>query len=146
MRLAHALRPDGIEWPKREDGATSFRLEHLAAANNVRIGDAHEALSDVRALIGMARLLRTAQPRLWEHAARLRDKRYVATLLDTIAMTPVLHVSQRYPATRLCAAAVLPLARHPRIASRVSAFALNSDPDALQDGCSSGRARVGHDG
>ena len=133
MRLAHALRPDGIEWPRREDGATSFRLEHLAAANNVRIGDAHEALSDVRALIGMARLLRTAQPRLWEHAARLRDKRHVATLLDTTAMTPVLHVSQRYPAARLCAAAVLPLARHPRIDSRVIVFDLDSEPDALLD-------------
>src|SRR3546814_5544981 len=57
---------------KREDGATSFRLEHLAAANHVRIGDAHEALSDVRALIGMARLLKQTQTRLWEHAARLR--------------------------------------------------------------------------
>ena len=44
MRLAHALRPDGIAWPRREDGATSFRLEHLAAANDVRNGDAHEAL------------------------------------------------------------------------------------------------------
>ncbi len=133
MRLAHALRPDGIEWPKREDGAASFRLEHLAAANGVRIGDAHEALSDVRALIGMARLLRRAQPRLWEHAARLRDKRHVATLLDTVAMAPVLHVSQRYPATRLCAAAVLPLARHPRIDSRVIVFDLDSEPDALLD-------------
>ena len=31
MRLAHALRPQGIEWPQREDGkGTSFRLEHLA--------------------------------------------------------------------------------------------------------------------
>src|SRR3546814_17045077 len=97
MRLAHALRPDGIEWPKREDGATSFRLEHLAAANHVRIGDAHEALSDVRALIGMARLLKQTQPRLWEHAARLRNQRHVATLLDTTAMTPVLPVSQPYP-------------------------------------------------
>ena len=133
MRLAHALRPDGIAWPKRDDGATSFRLEHLAAANDVRIGDAHEALSDVRALIGMARLLRQAQPRLWEHVARLRDKRYAATLLDTIAMTPVLHVSQRYPASRLCAAAVLPLARHPRIDSRVIVFDLDSEPDALLD-------------
>jgi exodeoxyribonuclease I len=133
MRLAHALRPDGIAWPQREDGATSFRLEHLAAANDVRVGDAHEALSDVRALIGMARKLKQAQARLWDHALRLRDKRYVATLLDTIAMAPVLHVSQRYPAARFCAAAVLPLARHPRIDSRVIAFDLDSEPDALLD-------------
>jgi len=133
MRLAHALRPEGIAWPQRDDGATSFRLEHLAAANNVRTGDAHEALSDVRALIGMARMLRQAQPRLWDHALKLRDKRYAATLLDTIGMTPVLHVSQRYPASRLCAAAVLPLARHPRIDSRVIVFDLDSEPDALLD-------------
>ncbi len=133
MRLAHALRPDGIVWPKREDGVTSFKLEHLATANNVRTGDAHEALSDVRALIGMARKLKAAQPRLWEHALQLRNKRHAATLLDTIAMTPVLHVSQRYPAARLCAAAVLPLARHPRIDSRVIVFDLDSEPDALLD-------------
>ena len=112
MRLAHALRPDGIEWPAREDGAPSFRLEHLAAANGVREGEAHEALSDVRALVGIARRLRAAQPRLWDYALGLRDKRRAAQLLDTIAMQPVLHVSQRYPAARLCAAAVLPIARY----------------------------------
>lgn len=133
MRLAHALRPQGIEWPKREDGATSFRLDHLAMANGVREGDAHEALSDVRALIGMARKLRNAQPKLWEYALRLRDKRYVAQLLDVVAMAPVLHVSQRYPASRFCAAPVLPLARHPRIDNRVIVFDLDSEPDALLD-------------
>jgi exodeoxyribonuclease-1 len=131
LRLAHALRPEGIVWPQREDGATSFRLEHLAAANGVRIGDAHEALSDVRALIGIARKLRAAQPKLWDYALRLRDKRHAAQLLDTVAMEPVLHVSQRYPAARLCAAAVLPLARHPQIDSRVIVFDLDSEPDAL---------------
>ena len=30
LRLAVALRPEGLEWPKREDGAPSFKLEHLA--------------------------------------------------------------------------------------------------------------------
>ncbi|MBJ6984590.1 exodeoxyribonuclease I [Luteimonas sp. MC1750] len=131
MRLAHALRPEGLQWPLREDGATSFRLEHLAEANGVRIGDAHEALSDVRALIGLARLFRTAQPRLWQYALALRGKRHVAGLLDPIAMTPVLHVSQRYPAARMCAAAVVPVAVHPQIASRVIVYDLDSEPDEL---------------
>jgi exodeoxyribonuclease I len=131
LRLAHALRPDGITWPQREDGATSFRLEHLAIANDVRSGDAHEALSDVRALIGIARKLREAQPKLWDYALRLRDKRYAAQLLDVVGMQPALHVSQRYPAARLCAAAVLPLTRHPVIDSRVIVFDLDGDPDAL---------------
>ncbi len=132
MRLMHALRPEGITWPQRDDGkGTSFKLEHLAAANGVRVGDAHEALSDVRALIGLARRFRQAQPRLWDYALRLRDKRHVATLLDAVAMEPVLHVSQRYPATRLCAAAVVPITRHPRIESRMIVFDLDADPEVL---------------
>ena len=133
MRLMHALRPDGIVWPRREDGATSFRLEHLALANRVRDGDAHEALSDVFATIGLARLMRQAQPRLWDYALQLRDKRYAARLLDTTAMLPVLHVSQRYPASRLCAAPVLPLARHPQVESQVIVFDLGEDPQPLLD-------------
>ncbi|UHQ19102.1 exodeoxyribonuclease I [Lysobacter sp. KIS68-7] len=131
LRLAHALRPEGIEWPLRDDGVASFRLEHLAAANGVREGDAHEALSDVRALLGLARKLRAAQPRLWDYALRLRDKRFVAQMLDPVRMIPVLHVSQRYPASRLCSAPALPIARHPRIDSRMLVFDLEQDPEAL---------------
>jgi exodeoxyribonuclease-1 len=97
----------------------------------VRIGDAHEALSDVRALIGLARKFKQAQPRLWDYALQLRDKRFAASLIDVVAMTPVLHVSQRFPASRLCAAPVLPLARHPRIDNRVVVFDLAQDPQAL---------------
>jgi len=131
LRLAHALRPEGITWPQREDGYTSFRLEHLATANQVRTGDAHEALSDVWATLGMARLLREAQPRLWDYALTLRDKRRVAALLDLQAGQPVLHVSQRYPAQRRCAAAVLPLARHPHIDGRIIVADLAADPEPL---------------
>jgi len=133
LRLVHALRPDGITWPQREDGATSFKLEQLATANGVREGDAHEALSDVYATIGMARLFKLHQPRMWDYALRLRDKRFCASLLDVVAMQPVLHVSQRYPAARLCAAPVLPLSRHPRVDSRVIVFDLEGDIAPLLD-------------
>ncbi len=131
LRLVHALRPDGIAWPQREDGATSFKLEHLALANDVRQGDAHEALSDVHATIGMARLFKQAQPRLWEYTLKLRDKRFVGSLLDVDAMQPVLHISMRYPAQRMCAAPVMPIARHPYINNRVIALDLEGDIDGL---------------
>ncbi|WP_282264058.1 exodeoxyribonuclease I [Stenotrophomonas sp. PS02301] len=133
MRLLHALRPDGIVWPQREDGATSFKLEHLATANNVRQGDAHEALSDVYATIGLAKLFKQAQPRLWDYALKLRDKRFVGSLLDVDAMQPVLHISMRYPAQRMCAAPVLPLARHPFINNRIIALDLDGDIEPLLD-------------
>ena len=131
MRLMRALRPEGMEWPLREDGQPSFRLEHLAEANGVRNGMAHEALSDVRALIGLARKMKSAQQRLWYYALLLRDKRYVSSLLDTVNGTPLLHISGKYPASRHCAALVMPLARHPRIDSRVIVTDLDVDPAPL---------------
>lgn len=133
LRLAEALRPEGLAWPLREDGAPSFRLEHLAEANGVREGDAHEALSDVRALVGLARRFKAAQPRLWDYAFALRDKRKVGALLDVANMTPLLHISSRYPASRHCAALVVPVARHPRIESRVIVASLDEDPAAWLD-------------
>lgn len=87
----------------------------------------------MRALIGLARRFRAAQPRLWDYALRLRDKRHVGGLLDPVAMQPVLHVSQRYPAARACAAAVVPIARHPRIDNRVIVYDLDADPGPLLD-------------
>ncbi|WP_058569783.1 exodeoxyribonuclease I [Xylella fastidiosa] len=131
LRLMHAVRPEGIHWPTREDGAPSFKLEHLALANHAREGTAHEALSDVYATISMARKFRAAQPRLWNYALQLRDKRFCANLLDITSIQPVLHISQRYPATQHCAAAVLPLTTHPHINNRIIVFDLNGDIDTL---------------
>lgn len=132
LRLMHALRPKGIQWRQREDGkGTSFKLEHLAEDNGLRVGTAHEALSDVRALIGIARLFKQAQPKLWEYALQLRNKRFVEAMTDPVTSGPLLHISQRYPAARLCAAPVLVLAQHPSIKTRYIAFDLDDDPDDL---------------
>ena len=133
LRLAHALRPDGLVWPTRPDGFTSFRLEDLATANGVREGLAHEALSDVRALVALARRLRTAHPKFWEYALQLRQKRYVQSLLDVAGHTPVLHVSGRLPAASRHAALVAPLGRDPAIENRVVVYDLSVDP-AVFDG------------
>lgn len=131
VRLWHALRPEGLEWPKRPDGATSFKLTDLTAANGLAHAQAHEALSDVDATIALARRLKSAQPRLWEHGLKLRDKHFARSLLDIQAMTPVVHVSSKIPASRGCLAVIAPLAQHPTNANCVITFDLGHDPEEL---------------
>ena len=132
-RMCYALRPAGIEWPRREDGAPSFKLEHLATANRLDQRRAHDALSDVEATLGLARLLRTHQPRLYDWCFRLRDKRKVWQQFDLANMTPLLHVSEKYPAARGCLAVIVPLAEHPLRNGEIIVADLGADPAAWID-------------
>jgi len=129
-RLCAALRPEGIAWPTREDGSPSFKLEQLAAANHLQQERAHDALSDVHALIGLARLIRARQPKLWDWFYQLRRKQRVLELLDPASMTPLVHVSSRYPASRHCLALIAPIAMHPARPGEIIVCDLADDPRA----------------
>ena len=131
VRMTRALRPEGIEWPDYEDGRPCFKLEMLSKANNLKHEAAHDALSDVYATIAVAKLIKTAQPKLYDYAYRLRDKRFVASLIDIDSHKPLLHISSRFPAENGNAALVLPLAMHPSNKNSVIAFNLGTDPHAL---------------
>ncbi len=133
LRAAHALRPEGIVWPEREDGLASFRLEELTAANGIAHEAAHDALSDVHATIAMARLVREKQPRLFDYVLNHRDKRSVAAQLDISAMKPVLHVSGMFGAERYHTALVVPLAQHPVNKNEIICYDLMVDPAPLPD-------------
>lgn len=133
VRLTRALRPQGIQWPTREDGAPSFRLEDLTRANSIEHQGAHDALVDVRATIAVAQLVRSAQPKLFDYVYRNRDKRKLMEQLEPTSLTPMLHVSARYPANKGCIASVLPLARHPTNQNSVIVIDLRADPTQLLD-------------
>src|SRR5688572_5408652 len=131
MRIAYALRPDGVEWPMRDVGAPSFKLEDLAAANGVAYGHAHDALYDAQATLGLARRLRAAQPKLFEWSLSLRHKRRALELLDWTKRTPVLHASSRIPSRRGCLAVVMPLAALPDQPNAIVVYDLDADPTDL---------------
>ncbi|MFT4824944.1 MAG: exodeoxyribonuclease-1 [Halioglobus sp.] len=133
VRAANALRPQGIEWPEREDGLPSFRLEQLTAANGISHEAAHDALSDVHATIAMARLIKEKQPRLFDYLINHRDKRSAMDQLDIAAMKPVLHVSGMFGAVRHNIGLIVPLALHPSNKNEVICFDLSSDPSILFD-------------
>lgn len=133
LRLARALRPDGIHWPDHEDGVPSFRLEDLSAANGIEHGEAHDALADVLATIAVARLVKAAQPKLYEYVYSHRTKARVSPLIDLQRRLPFLHVSSRLPRENGYLALMMPLCRHPTNANAIIAFNLMAEPRVLVD-------------
>ena len=129
VRATRALRPEGISWPTHEDGKASFKLEHLSAVNGLAHEAAHDALSDVRATIALARLIRSQQPRLWEFCLKLRRKD--AVIAEIGSGRPFLHVSGMYPPERGCLAIVWPLAPHPTNKNELIVWDLSVDPKEL---------------
>ena len=129
VRATRALRPEGIEWPSHDDGKASFKLEHLSAANGLAHESAHDALSDVRATIAVARLIKQKQPRLWDFCLKLRRKD--AVIAEIGGARPFLHVSGMYAPERGCIAVVWPLAPHPTNKNELIVWDLSADPAQL---------------
>jgi exodeoxyribonuclease-1 len=130
-RLTRALRPEGINWPDREDGKPSFRLEALTAANGIEHEGAHDALVDVKATIALAKLIKTAQPKLYDFVYQHRQKNTVAPLLNLNERKPVIHVSRMYPSEYCGTALVVPIAQDPTNNNGIIVYDLRHDPSDL---------------
>jgi len=137
VRTAYALRPEGIAWPVSTDGKPSFKLTDLSAANGLLHDAAHDALSDVHATIALARLLKTAQPKLFDFCFGLHKKdRVMAELGMPFAppkARPFWHISGMFAPERGCLALMWPLAMHPGNKNELLAWDLAHDPRALAD-------------
>ena len=133
LRLTYAFKPDTLNWPWREDGSPSFKLEHLAQSNGIDLGQAHDALTDVRVTIELARRIRTQQPKLFAWALRCRDKSFVKAQISVLQHKPFLWVSGRIPARLGALTAVLPLQFHPTNSNELIGWDLRHDPAILAE-------------
>jgi exodeoxyribonuclease-1 len=133
FRMAHALRPEGLQWPEGAPGVPSFRLEALTDANQVGHANAHDAVADVKATIDVTRKLRHAQGKLYDYLFNLRRKTAVRDQLYPLGKSAIVHVSSMYPAAMNCLAVVLPLCAHPTNPNGVICVDLSADPGDLID-------------
>ena len=115
------------------EGRPSFKLEHLTAANGLQHAAAHDALSDVRATLALARLVRERQPKLFDFCLKLHKKDAVWQEIGPMgdARRPLLHISGMYPAERGCLGLVWPLAGHPTNKNELIVWDLAHDPAEL---------------
>ena len=138
VRACYALRPDGIKWPMTIDEITeeekpSFRLELLTKENELAHDQAHDAMSDVYATIGIAKLIKEKQPRFYDYCFNLRSKSEVLKTLNMNNPKPVIHVSGMFPSTQGCISYVLPISAHPVNKNAVIVVDLAKDISNLID-------------
>lgn len=98
VRMTRALRPDGIEWPVDGEGRATNRLELITSKNGIDHFKAHDALSDVEALIAVTKLIKDKQPQLYEYLLKMRDKNEVKKLVSLDDKKPFVYTSGRYEA------------------------------------------------
>lgn len=96
VRMTRALRPEGIKWPVDSEGKATNRLELLTKENNLVHLKAHDALSDVEALIAVTAMIKDKQPQLFDYLLSMRDKKQVQKLVNLDYKQPFVYTSGRY--------------------------------------------------
>jgi exodeoxyribonuclease I len=125
VRMTRALRPEGIEWPVDSKGKPTNRLELITKVNNIDHVGAHDALSDVKAVIDVAKLIKQKQPDLFNYLLKMRDKKVIAELVEK--GQPFIYSSGKYPSEFEKTTAVVSISKHPK-RQGVLVYDLRHDP------------------
>lgn len=132
LRLTYLLRPNALKWFFHEK-TPSFKLEDLSIANDCQVGVAHEALSDVRCTIALAKKVKENANDLYEQLFNLRLKdnliKHVKECMEH--KIPMLHASSVYSNENACVGLVTPLFFHPTRPQILIAIDLSRDIDEL---------------
>ena len=109
IRMTRALRPEGINWPINQEKLPVNKLTDITSANNISHKKAHDAIGDVEALIDVARLIKSKQPKIFDYLYKtMTNKNEVERLLKSVQ--PVLYTFGGYSGHPLKTTAVIFLA------------------------------------
>jgi exodeoxyribonuclease-1 len=133
VRATGALRREGINWPQSADGLPVYKLEELTKANGIDHGKAHDAMSDVHATVGMAKLIKTQQPNLFAYYFALRNKKQVRKVLEPYGARLCVQVSAMYPRERFGVAPIMSISKHPTNGNSIIVVDLAADIQPLID-------------
>lgn len=131
VRMTRALRPGDIKWPVNDEGKPVNKLELIAKENSLVHSKAHDAESDVIALIDVARMIKSQQPKLFEYLLNIRDKKKVEQLANLVTPEPFVYTSGKYGHEFDFTTVALPICQGSKPGSIV-VFDLRHDPDQFR--------------
>lgn len=143
VMFAYLINPEILNFPQSKDEngellfdnqgnpLPSFKLEELSAANGIVHENAHDALSDVKALIGVLKIIKDKDPELFSKVEYLNNKRNASQLLNDLKDKPMLHVSSFYGKVNNSCGVVQYLGQDPSNPNKHYVFDLLKDPNVL---------------
>ena len=138
VRITRALRPEGINWPVTPEGRPTNRLELITKENGITHEHAHDALSDVCALIAVTKLIRDRQPQLFDFLYQHRGKRDAMELVTLENPQPFVYATGRYPSATCHTSVAYPFAASDN--GNVLVFNLRHNLDELLAGEAAAKA------
>ena len=82
IRTAHLYYPECIKTPTSDKGNAVFKLDELAPMNGIEHGNAHDAIGDVLATIGIAKIIADKAPAVWKASLMTTSKVEVNTIVE----------------------------------------------------------------
>ena len=120
---------ESLEWVKNENNRPIFKLDRLAPANAIDHANAHDAMADVRATIGIAKIIQETQPIFFNYALSLNEKKEVSRQVKILH--PMLLTSSSFGYKCSFTRMVTALCYHPDFPDRAIVFNLEQDPEII---------------
>ena len=112
--------------PKTEKD--SYKLEHLAIANNIEQEQAHDAMSDVYATIGLAKIIRNKASDFWNHCINISNPN---NFLSYLNMHDIVFKAPSHPTHDFSPISFI--TANPERPKELSFFDLNHDIEKYKD-------------
>ncbi len=80
-RAANLYYPNTLKNSKNEKGNDVYKLDQMAPLNGIEHGDAHSAIGDVIATLGIAKLIAKKAPNVWKASLMTLDKNQTLELI-----------------------------------------------------------------
>jgi len=130
IHSAAAVAPNSFVRPLNDDnGKITFKLDRFAPANGIDHSNAHDALSDVEATIGVCKLVKERCPDVWAAAMQTTSKQDVYKFINEDRI----FCASRYFRGKEYTNGLAYLAVDPTYQNHVYCFDLKTDPDLIFD-------------
>lgn len=139
VRLSVALYPDILKLGER-NGKASYKLEDLSQENGILHESAHDALSDVRATIGIAKIIKEKQSKLFDI---LYEKRTKQKVLESVnSGLPLLIASSFFGIDKKYADFILPIVENPNNKNEYYCVKLSKSKEDINELINAGADKI----